>query len=79
MQPYKCNVTSATSTIPLAKAQPPKYCGDDKSKCVKGAKQMIAAYQLNGNNIETKAPISPGYGEKCGFVDGPQTDIFETR
>jgi hypothetical protein len=71
----KCMVTNATSTTPLAKAQPPVYCADDASKCVKGAKQMIAWNQLTGNNIETDE--SPAYSEKCGWTAGAQTDIFE--
>jgi hypothetical protein len=42
MAGYKCNVTDVTSTKQLAPAQPPVYCEDDSSKCVAGAKQMIA-------------------------------------
>lgn len=42
MQGYKCQVTGATSTTPLSKAQPPVLCEDDSSKCVQGAKQMVA-------------------------------------
>jgi len=43
MQNFKCNVTGSTSTKRLAlPAKPPVYCADDSSKCVKGAKQMIA-------------------------------------
>jgi len=45
MQGFKCKVTGATSTAPLAKAQAAVYCKDDPTKCVKGAKQMIAAYR----------------------------------
>ncbi|CAI6334187.1 unnamed protein product [Periconia digitata] len=79
MQPYKCNVTQASSNIPVAKAQPPVYCADDKSKCVKGAKQMIAYYQDSGNNMfDIKRPATPGYNEKCGWTSGPQRDIFES-
>lgn len=42
MQGFKCNVTGSTSTKTLAPAQVPVYCGDDSSKCVQGAKQMLA-------------------------------------
>ena len=42
MQNYKCQVTGSTSTKKLSTPKPPVYCGDDSSKCVKGAKQMIA-------------------------------------
>ena len=42
MQGFKCNVTGATSTVPLAVAKAPVMCEEDESKCVKGARQMIA-------------------------------------
>ncbi|KAG0645601.1 hypothetical protein D0Z07_8500 [Hyphodiscus hymeniophilus] len=42
MHGFKCNVTGATSTTPVAPAKPPVYCADDASLCVPGAKQMIA-------------------------------------
>ncbi|KAG6833711.1 hypothetical protein H0H93_013111, partial [Arthromyces matolae] len=51
-QGFKCNVTGATSTTPLAVAQPAVWCENDQSKCVKGARQMIYWNQLDGNNIE---------------------------
>lgn len=76
MQGFKCTVTNATSTTPVAPAQAPVYCADDASKCVKGAKQMIAWHQETGNNIETADGISPGYNEKCGWTNGAQHDIF---
>ena len=78
MQGFKCNVTGATSTARLAKAKAPVYCADDASKCVRGAKQMIAWNQLTGNNIVTPDVwgTSPGYNEKCGWTEGPQRDIF---
>ncbi|KAK3214610.1 hypothetical protein GRF29_19g760106 [Pseudopithomyces chartarum] len=60
----------------FAPAQAPVYCADDASKCVKGAKQMIAWHQETGNNIETADGISPGYNEKCGWTNGAQHDIF---
>jgi hypothetical protein len=76
MQPYKCKVTNAQSTTPVASAQAPVYCADDAATCVKGAKQMIAWHQLDGNNIETADGVSPGYNEKCGWTNGAQKDIF---
>jgi hypothetical protein len=81
MQGFKCTVANATSTVPLAKAQPPVYCVDDPSKCVKGAKQMLAWNQLTGDNIVTPQVwgVSPGYNEKCGWTAGPQKDIFEVQ
>lgn len=42
MQGYRCNVTNATSTVPVAKAKAPVVCIEDESDCVSGAKQMIA-------------------------------------
>ena len=42
MANYRCHVTGSTSTKQLALAKAPVYCGDNSSKCVKGAKQMIA-------------------------------------
>lgn len=78
MQPYKCTVTNAISTTPLATPKAPTYCYNDPSKCVQGAKQMIAWNQLTGNNIDSSGqPRSPGYNEKCGFKAGAQTDIFQ--
>jgi len=81
-QPFKCNVTGATSTTPLATPRPPVWCEDDQSKCVKGAKQMIYWHQQDGNNIAVDgydlsgSPKSPAYNAKCGFPDGAQDDIF---
>jgi hypothetical protein len=42
MAGYKCNVTGSTSSKKVAAAKVPVYCADDATKCVKGAKQMIA-------------------------------------
>ena len=41
MEPFKCRVTGATSRIPVATAQPPRWCEGNPIACVKGAKQMI--------------------------------------
>ncbi|CAF4962578.1 unnamed protein product [Rotaria sp. Silwood1] len=51
MQGHKCIVTGSTSTKKLAVAKPPVYCENDRSKCVKGAKQMIFYFQKDGNNV----------------------------
>ncbi|KIW62805.1 hypothetical protein PV04_10936 [Phialophora macrospora] len=77
MQGFKCKVTGATSTIPLAKAQPPAMCDNDASKCTKGAKQMIVWNQLTGNNVVTTGSQTPAYNLRNGFAPGPQDDIFE--
>lgn len=80
MQGFKCNVTGASPTAaPLAKAQAPVFCENDSSKCVKGAKQMLAWQQATGNNIETAQWITPNYNQKCGWAEGAQTDIFEKQ
>ncbi|OAP54840.1 hypothetical protein AYL99_11288 [Fonsecaea erecta] len=77
MQGFKCIVTGATSTTPLAKAQAPVMCDTDPSKCVTGAKQMIVWNQLTGNNVVTSGSQTPAYNTRNGFTPGPQDDIFE--
>jgi hypothetical protein len=77
MQGYKCMVTGATSTTPLAKAQPPVMCDLDPSKCVVGAKQMIVWNQLTGNNVVTTGSQTPAYNLRNGFKPGAQLDIFQ--
>ncbi|KAG6816494.1 hypothetical protein H0H87_005575 [Tephrocybe sp. NHM501043] len=81
-QGFKCNVTRATATNPLAIAKPPVWCEDDPSKCTKGAKQMIYWNQLDGNNIKVSGqdlsgqPKSPAYNQKLGFPDGKYIPCF---
>ncbi|PYI18883.1 hypothetical protein BO99DRAFT_385548 [Aspergillus violaceofuscus CBS 115571] len=70
MHGFKCTVTGASSTKTVAAAQAPVYCGDDSSKCVKGAKQMIAWNQKSGNNVETSGGISPAYSSVLGWENG---------
>lgn len=77
MAGYRCNVTGATSTTPLdLPAKAPVYCADDASKCVKGAKQMMAWEQETGNNIEPPQGVSPSYDALMGYNPGAQDDIF---
>ncbi|TMW59783.1 hypothetical protein Poli38472_004852 [Pythium oligandrum] len=76
MAGYRCTVTGAATGYKLAQAKPPVYCADDKSKCVKGAKQMIAWNQQTGDNVKTPPGKSPGYNEGCGWSNGAQNDIF---
>lgn len=76
MQGYKCNVTGATSTAPVAPAQVPVYCGDDASNCVQGAKQMLVWHQAAGNNVSPPSGVSPGYNAGMGWAPGAQDDIF---
>lgn len=75
MAGYKCNVTGATSTVPLGIAQPPVYCADDPSKCQAGPKQMIIYNQLEKNNVVVPNGASPGYNTEMGFSPGAQNDI----
>jgi hypothetical protein len=71
MAGYKCQVTGATSTAPLAlPVKPPIYYGDDATKCVKGAKQMMAWNQATGNNVSPPNGISPAYGTIMGYSLG---------
>lgn len=80
--PYKCRVTGATSTTPLAAAKPPVWCEGNQTACTEGAKQMVYWNQNDGNNIEVDgydlegSHKSPTYNMKLGFQDGAQNDIF---
>jgi len=80
--PFRCNVTGATSTLPVAPAVPPVWCEGEPAACTKGAKQMLYWNQRDGNNIEVSGwdlsggHKSPAYNAKCGFTDGAQNDIF---
>jgi hypothetical protein len=76
MQGFKCTVTGATATHAVAPAQPPVYCKDDASTCVKGAKQMIVWNQAEGNNVQPPQFVSPGYNAAWGYLPGAQDDIF---
>jgi hypothetical protein len=81
-QGFRCKVTGATATAPVAVPKAPVWCEDDPSKCTKGAKQMIYWNQKEGNNIlvsgndRASMPKSPAYNAKLGFLDGAQNDIF---
>ncbi|KAF9494371.1 hypothetical protein BDN71DRAFT_1448887 [Pleurotus eryngii] len=83
-QAFRCKVTGATSTSPVAPGKPPVWCEDDPSKCTTGAKQMLYWNQQDGNNIwvqgldKSGSPKSPAYNSKCGFFEGAQNDIFST-
>lgn len=76
MQNFYCNVVGSTSTKKLAPAQPPKWCADDQTKCVKGAKQMLAWNQAEGNNVVVPNGKSPAYNGVMGWAEGAQNDIF---
>ncbi|OTA89157.1 hypothetical protein M434DRAFT_34512 [Hypoxylon sp. CO27-5] len=76
MQNFRCHVTGSNSGKVVAPAKAPKYCGDDKTSCVPGAKQMIAWNQADGNNVQVPQGVSPGYNAKMGWSNGAQNDIF---
>ena len=76
MQGFKCKVTGATSTRPIARAVPPEYCANNASQCVKGAKQMIVWHQAEANNVNPPNRVSPGYNLAWGWRNGAQNDIF---
>lgn len=79
MAGFKCNVTGATSTTPVAAAKPPVWCPEGSgTDCVKGAKQMMAWNQLTGNNVNNTVYNSPGYNADMGWQPGAQDDIFES-
>ncbi len=61
MQNHRCKVTGSNSSKKLAKPKAPVWCKDEPSKCVTGAKQMMAWHRewshmplgtVLGNNLE---------------------------
>ncbi|KDQ12702.1 hypothetical protein BOTBODRAFT_134223 [Botryobasidium botryosum FD-172 SS1] len=80
---YRCRVTNAKSTKPLAVPKAPTWCEGNPGACTQGAKQMVFWHQSQGNNVEltgTQADgqaKSPGYNMKMGFEDGAQANIFQ--
>jgi hypothetical protein len=79
MAPFKCKVTNPASGYKLdLPAKKPTFCeGENESKCVRGARQMIVFQQKEGNNVEGASTQNiPQYNEVCGFSDGAQDDIF---
>ncbi|KDQ07356.1 hypothetical protein BOTBODRAFT_180784 [Botryobasidium botryosum FD-172 SS1] len=79
---YRCRVTNAKNTKPVATAKPPVWCEGNPGACTQGAKQMVFWQQLEGNNVVLSGnqadgqAKSPGYNMKMGFKDGAQRDIF---
>ncbi|KAJ6444104.1 proteophosphoglycan ppg4 [Purpureocillium lavendulum] len=77
MQNHRCKVTGSSSSKRLATPKAPVWCKDDPSKCVTGAKQMMAWHQAEGNNVDPPNGQTPTYNQRMGFMDGAQNDIFE--
>lgn len=81
MTGFKCRVTNVDKNVskPLRNARAAKWCKEDTSKCVQGAKQMIIFNQMEGNNVEGIPQYeTPVYNEACGYKSGAQNDIFDS-
>ncbi|KAK7690987.1 hypothetical protein QCA50_006090 [Cerrena zonata] len=85
MTGFRCNVTDATSTVPIAKPQVARRCGADPSNgimeatlgnCTYGAKQPHYWFQRERNNMFEGEHSPPFYMDLYNFKDGAQNDIF---
>lgn len=59
---FDCTVTNSKSNRPLAKNKAPIDCSDDKSTCVKGAKQALywqGAVEEGWNVPDPAVPNNP--------------------
>ncbi|KAJ5605381.1 hypothetical protein N7510_008162 [Penicillium lagena] len=71
MAAHKCKIINPTS------GRIPKIPSLAPGPGVNGSKQMIAAFQWEGNNVEWKEGASvPTYSTSMGYLEGAQTDIF---
>ncbi|KAI0366278.1 hypothetical protein BV20DRAFT_657963 [Pilatotrama ljubarskyi] len=86
MNGFKCDVTGATSNVPLAKPKVARRCGADPEhgkpdpvpgNCTYGAKQPLYWLQKEGNNEFEDYYAPPFYNDLYNFYDGAQDDIFE--
>ncbi|KAE9388288.1 hypothetical protein BT96DRAFT_927191 [Gymnopus androsaceus JB14] len=86
MTGFQCNITGATSDVPLAKPQVPRRCGADPdngkqlatlSNCTYGAKQPFYWLQAENNTMFEGSHAPPFYNDLYNFIDGAQNDIFE--
>ncbi|GAA5978485.1 hypothetical protein JCM5350_003119 [Sporobolomyces pararoseus] len=76
---FNCTITGADPTAtPIAPPSDPVFCGDDSSKCTKGAKRPIYAYNYPSNvQWEGFNDNRPGYHGSWSFPNnGAQNDIF---
>ncbi|KAF8896670.1 hypothetical protein BD779DRAFT_602263 [Infundibulicybe gibba] len=85
MNGFKCNITSPTSNVALAKPKVPRRCGADPNNqkmqsapanCTYGAKQPFYWFNKEQNNMFEGAFSPPIYKDLYNFVDGAQNDIF---
>lgn len=59
MIPFQCNIANATGTVPVAKGNPARRCGEDPylnrpanpANCTVGARTPIYWFQFEGNNV----------------------------
>ena len=67
MNGFRCNVTGATSDVPLAKPQVARRCGADPDNdrpegnfgnCTWGAKQPFYWFQKEANNVRSSCSVS---------------------
>jgi len=86
MNGFRCNVTGATSTTPIAAAQIPRRCGadpdngitnDTPGNCTFGAKQPFYWFNRERNNMFEGTFSPPFYTDLYNFRDGAQNDIFQ--
>ncbi|KAJ7163891.1 hypothetical protein C8R43DRAFT_989108 [Mycena crocata] len=86
MNGFKCNVTGATSAVPVAAPKVPRRCGADSANgkwhatpgnCTYGAKQPLYWFQKERNNMFEGTYAPPIYTDLYEFRDGAQEDIFE--
>ncbi|CAI6099870.1 unnamed protein product [Clonostachys chloroleuca] len=71
MAAHKCRIVNANG------GKTPKIPSKVPGAGVTGAKQMIAAFQKSGNNIEYKQGDKvPTYSTRMGYLEEAQTDIF---
>jgi len=80
MTGYRCNVTNADPNgRPLPKPRLANKCVEDKSNCTVGAKQAHFWAQAEGNNnFQDNGNDPPYYNADYGFMDGAQTDLWDT-
>ncbi|KDQ59092.1 hypothetical protein JAAARDRAFT_652144 [Jaapia argillacea MUCL 33604] len=86
MTGFRCNVTGATSNVPVAKSQVPRRCGADPDNgkmqaspgnCTYGSKTPFYWFQAERNNMFEGTYSPPFYTDLYAFFDGSQDDIFQ--
>lgn len=75
---FRCKVSGKTGTTPIPKAQLARKCPYDKNNCTVGAKLPFYWDQQQNNNVEQDAIDPPYYNAEYGWINGAQTDLWET-